>query len=128
MIVVAVRFFIFLFRMAVRLAVTVWNMIVGFVKRNWSYVVSLAEEAYVYMKEMGDYVYKLSEPYITYAMYIATPIVLIGALLLIGPQLLSLMNSMVIMGITATPERTFRPTVALVDAAAAPPTAAAVQG
>lgn len=117
LVITAVRFVIFLARMATRLAITVWNLIVGFVKRNWSYVMKIVQWTITNVEWLLKYIYDFIQPYIAYALYIITPIALIGAILLIGPNLFQFLNNLIILGMTSTPERTFRPTQTLVDSA-----------
>lgn len=114
---VAVRFVIFIFRMLIRISITVWNLIVSFVKSNWSYILAIFEWVVQHVIELLTFIYKFAEPYITYTLYIVTPIALVGIIVLIGPNLFTFLNTLVSLGMTSTPERTFRPTKALVDAA-----------
>lgn len=117
LVVYAARFVIFVARMATRLVKTVWSLIVGFVMRNWSYITFMAKWAYTHVVRILMIIYRFVEPYIAYAMYIATPILLVGAIILIGPELFKFLGTLVSMGITQTPERTFRPTQVLVESA-----------
>ena len=110
-----VRFVIFMYRMAVRLALTVWNIIVSFVMKNWRYVKAAYNWVVDKVWQLLVFIYNFLEPYIQYTLYIATPIFLIFVIIMIGPSLFTFLNTLVALGMTATPERTFRPTQALVD-------------
>lgn len=105
-----VRFVIFMYRMAVRLALTVWNIIVSFVMKNWRYVKAAYNWVVDKVWQLLVFIYNFLEPYIQYTLYIATPIFLIFVIIMIGPSLFTFLNTLVALGMTATPERTFRPT------------------
>jgi len=77
LIITTVRFVIFMFRMAVRLAVTVWNLIVSFVMKNWRYVKAAYNWVVDKVIALLIFIYNFLEPYIQYALYIATPLLLI---------------------------------------------------
>ena len=109
-IITVARFLIFVFRMAVRLAVTVWNLIVSFVMKNWRYVMSVYNWVVDKVWSLLVFLYNFLEPYIQYILYVATPIFLIFIIIMIGPSLFTFLNTLVALGMTATPERTFRPT------------------
>ena len=115
LIITTVRFVIFMFRMAVRLAVTVWNLIVSFVMKNWRYVKAAYNWVVDKVIALLIFIYNFLEPYIQYALYIATPLLLIFLIIQIGPSLFTFLNTLVALGMNATPERTFRPTQALTD-------------
>lgn len=111
-----VRFYIFMVRMIVRSAKTVWDMIVAFIKTNWSKIVWVFNYVVHKVTSILEYIYDFIEPYIAYAMYIITPIAVIAFVGYLGPTIFPVMNTILALGMTASPERTFRPTKMAVDA------------
>jgi hypothetical protein len=100
LIVYAARFVIFVARMATRLAKTVWSLIVGYIMRNWSYIVMMTNWVYTNVVRILMTIYRFIEPYIAYAMYILTPVMLVGAIIFIGPELFKFLGTLISMGIT----------------------------
>lgn len=111
----AVRFLVFMFRMAVRLSLTVYNMIVSLVKKNWRYIIFMYNWVVNKAQQLLIFVYNYLEPYVAYIGYIITPILLIFILVQVGSSFFSFLNTIVALGMTSTPERTFRPTEALIQ-------------
>lgn len=117
LIVYTARFLIFVARMIARLTQTVWSIIVGFIMKNWSYIVMVVDWVYSNVMRILMIIYRFIAPYIAYVLYIITPMFLLAAIVLIGPELFKFLGTLVSMGITQTPERTFRPTEILVETA-----------
>lgn len=115
LIITVVRFFIFMFRMAVRLSITVYNIIVGLIRKNWRYVTFMYNWVVSKAMDLLRFVYNFLEPYVKYATYIAIPIFLIFIMIRIGGPILRFLNTLVALGMTSTPERTFLPTKTLVQ-------------